>query len=83
MSVDMRTELEQIVAGEDVVQGRGFLVEYNHEWMMAVFTRIHKIYSTAGTTTSRVWDVVDYNESDNGRQIGTYYTAKEAKRMIA
>lgn len=77
------SEIATIQAGFDVVAGRGFLVEYNAETLQAVFTRIQKIYSTAGTSTCRVWDVVDYSESDKGSHVMTCGTAREAKRMVA
>lgn len=83
-TMDTRTELEQIHADDfqDVIAGRGFLVDFDAAHLLAIFVRTQKIYSENGTSTTRVWDVVDYSQNENGRHVMTCGTRKEAKRIF-
>lgn len=63
-----------------LIRSRGIVAAMEGNYV--VFFRVQKIYSECGTSTNRVWDVVDYSESKEGRFVGTYYSQAEAYRIM-
>lgn len=70
------TQRDKVPEVGEVMVGRGLCVEYDAEAARAIFTRKCALFQ------SRVWDVVCFYDSPNGRQIQTYHTAKDARRFL-
>jgi hypothetical protein len=65
----------------DMVQSRGYVCRKIEETKCVVFSRCQVIYSTSGTSRSRVFDVVDYSENVHGAQRGTYGDVRSALKF--
>ena len=65
------TSFDSIIT-EGYAQSRGFVVDHNTETQCIIFTRIDR-------NGARVWDVVDYSESEAGSHKHTTHSAKDAR----